>query len=574
MSSVKNQPIHLGPNYNSMLFKNDLLAGLTLFVMLVPQSMAYAMLAGLPPVMGLYASTIPLVIYALLGSSRHLSIGPVAITSLLVFSGVSIYAEPGSSEYITYVIVLALMVGTIQVLFGLFKVGFIVKFIPHSVLNGYTSAAAIVIGVSQLKHLLGIELGNYLQIHLLLHELIRNLTEIHITTLLLGGTSIFGLILLRKINPKIPGALIIVSLSISSVVLFRLHERGLQIVGSVPQGFPPFALPSITIELIQMLLPMALTISLLGFMESLSIGKAIARKEKYKINPNKEMRALGFSNIIGSCFTSLPVNGSFSRTAVNYQSGGRTQVTSIVTSACVIMTLFLFTSFFYYLPNAVLAAIIMVAVYKLIDIKEMKHLFEVKQFEGWVWVATFLVTLFIGIQWGILFGAVFTLLILLRRSAQPDIVELGYVKEENTFRNVKRYPNANTFEGVLIIRIDSNWHFANISYLEEKIKNLLLNNQNVKWFVIDMSGVNDVDTISIDTMEELIEYYQSKHKITFLFANMKGSIRDTVNKVGWNRKYTEQRNHLSVDQLLKEKGIFYENKRNHQLVAGALDFEI
>ncbi|KHF40552.1 SulP family inorganic anion transporter [Halalkalibacter okhensis] len=558
-------------HYNQQLFTKDLLAGITLFVMLIPQGMAYAMLAGLPPVMGLYAATIPLFIYALFASSKHLSIGPVAITSLLVFSGVSILAEPGSNEYISLVLTLAVLVGLIQFLLGASKLGFIVKFIPHSVMNGYTSAAAIVIGFSQIKHVFGIDLGNHLQVHYVLMGVVENIGKINFITLLIGIISMILLVILKKMAPRLPGALFVVILSILFVFLFNLDRSGVQIVGNVPQGIPQLVIPSFTLESVQLLIPMAITIALLGFMESLAIGKAIAKKEKYKLNPNKELKALGLSNMVGAFFQSFPVNGSFSRTAVNHQSGGATQMTSVITGVFIIITLMFFTSFFYYLPNAVLASIILVAVYKLVDIKEMKHLFEVKPFEGWVWIITFIVTLFVGIQWGIIIGAIFTLVLLLNRSSKPSIVEMGYVKREKTFRNIKRYTEAVTSDEAVILRIDSNLHFANISYVEEKVKEVLKTRNDAKWLIIDMSGVNDVDTISVDTLEEMIDFYRAKGIIT-LFASMKGSIRDTVNKVNWDQKYREHENHLPLEQLLKAKGINIEKKED--FIISAMDYQI
>ncbi|WP_209123608.1 SulP family inorganic anion transporter [Alkalihalobacillus sp. BA299] len=556
-------------NHTTSTLKRDLISGLTLFVMLIPQGMAYAMLAGLPPVMGLYASTIPVFVYAMLGSSRHLSVGPVAITSLLVFSGVSVYAEPNSSSYISTVIVLAFMVGAIQVLFGLLRLGFIVKFIPHSVMNGYTSAAAIVIGVSQLKHLLGIELGNYLQVHLLLLEVFQKFNDINSLTILIGGGCIVLLLAMKKWTPKLPAALVAVVLSIVTVVFFRLETQNLRVVGDIPNGFPGFAFPHISFELIKMLAPLALTIAMLGIMESLSIAKTVAKKEKYEIKPNKEFTALGFSNIVGSCFSSFPVNGSFSRTAVNHQAGGATQLTAIITGLLVMITVTFFTSFFYYLPNATLAAIIMVAVYKLIDIKEMKHLFKVKPFEGWIWVATFLTTLFVGIQWGIIFGALFTLVLIIKKSAEPNIAQLGYVVKEKSFRDISRYPEAITANEVVLLRIDSSLHFANISFLEEKIKQLL-NNNTIQWLIIEMSGVNDIDTISTQRLGELIDSYQRKG-VTVLFAHMKGSVRDTVNRVGWQEKYQGQQYHLTIDQLLREKGLRSYFDPSYQYVSAGKD---
>ncbi len=540
-------------NYTMTFFRNDLIAGLTLFVMLIPQSMAYAMLAGVSPVMGLYASTIPLMIYALFASSRHLSVGPVAITSLLVFTGVSLYAEPGSSDYISLVLTLTLMVGVIQLLLGLLNGGAIVKFIPHSVLGGYTSAAAIIIAVSQLKHLLGIDVGNYLQVHLLIFDIVQNIHEVHVLTVIIGVLAFLSLLLFNKFTPRFPGALLIVVMAILSVMLFRLDQQGIKIIGNVPQGIPQMTLPGISFSTIQLLFPMALTISLIAFMESLAISKTIARIEHYKINPNKELTALGISNMIGSFFQAFPINGSFSRTAVNHQVGGKTQMTSFVTAICVIITLLFFTSLFYYLPTVILAAIIIAAVYKLVNIKEMMSLLKIKPVEGWVWLLTFGVTLFVGIQWGIMIGAFLTLILLIEKSAKPDIVQLGYVIEEKTFRDITRYPKAITSEKVILVRIDASLHFANISYMEDHLKKLMKENKKAKWMVIDMSGVNDIDTVSIDKLEEILVHWE----IEVLFASMKGSIREIVNRVNWNIKYEEQQYHLNLERLLQAKKLFH-----------------
>lgn len=568
----KYTPLRTVPSYNYHFFKSDLLAAITLFFMLVPQGMAYAMLAGVPPVIGLYASTIPLIIYAFLGSSRHLSVGPVAITSLLVFSSVSVYAQPGTANYISIVITLTLLVGAIQFILGVVKAGFIVKFIPHSVLNGYTSAAAIVIGLSQFKHLLGLEnTDNNLQVHLLLFGLVQNINEIQFTAFFIGIICLASILLVKRIHSRLPAALFVVLFSISIVALLQLDQSGLKIVGAVPQGLPSFIVPAFKIETVQLLLPMALTIALIGYIESLAIAKAVAQKEKYRIEANQELRALGLSNITGSCLHSLPINGSFSRTAINHQSGGVTQVTSILTGVFVLVTLQFFTFIFYYLPHAALSAIIIAAVYRLIDWKEMRHLFQVKRTEGWIWVITFLVTLFIGIQWGIIIGAFFSLLLLLQKSAKPNIAELGYIKAENVFRDIRRFPNGKTSEKVLILRIDSSLHFINISFLEEKLKQLLEQREHTKWVILDLSGVNDIDTVSVDRLEELLSYYQTELHITFLFAHMKGSIRDTVKKVDWDQKYPSLIKYNTLEQLLEEYGLVSYFDHSDQTFKGTLE---
>ncbi|MFD2215618.1 SulP family inorganic anion transporter [Metabacillus endolithicus] len=541
--------------YNKNLLSKDLIAGLTLFVMLVPQGMAYAMLAGLPPVMGLYASTIPLIIYALFASSRHLSIGPTAITSLLVFSGISSITEPGSQDYITLVILLALMVGTIQCLLGVLRMGFIVKFISPSVLGGYTSAAAIIIGLSQFKHLIGIDLGTYFQAHHLLVGIGRELTNLHWMTVLLGVSSIIFLVVFKKINSRFPATLVLILLSSLSVYIFSLHGKGVQIVGTVPNGLPNLVLPTISLGSVKQLIIPAVIIALLGFMESLAIGKTIADKEKYKLNPNRELKALGLANILGSLFYIFPVNGSFSRSAVNHQSGGVTQLVSIFTSMFMIITLMLFTSYFYYLPNAVLAAIIIVAVYKLIDIEQAKFLFNVRSIDGWSWIVTFFVTLFVGIQWGILVGAIFNFCLLLARITRPNIIEMGYLEKEQIFRDIKRFPQATTLDDLIMIRVDSSIHFANISYLEDKLREFLYLKPLANMVIIDFSGVNDMDTPSFEVIEDLKEQLKKEKDISMYFVGMKGTVRETAEKLGWDKKFNEEINYYTIEKLLENKRI-------------------
>jgi sulfate permease, SulP family len=424
--------------------------------------------------------------------------------------------------------------------------------------------------MSQFKHLLGIEGSNHLQIHLQFAELIKHVPELNLYTVLIAIGSIALLLGFKRIK-GFPGAFVVVITSIALVSLLSLENKGVDIVGSVPNGMPSFALPHLTLNTMKMLWPMAITIAIISFMESLAISKAVARKAKYKIYPNQELKALGLANLIGACFHSYPISGSFSRTAVNQESGGKSQLTSVITGILVLVTILFFTSFFYYLPFAVLAAIIVVSVYRLVDITELKHLFKVNPFEGWTWITTFTITLIVGIQWGILLGSIFTLLLILMRSTRLNIVELGYVETKKAFRNINRYPEGNTLENVLLIRIDSSLHFANSSVLDEKIKTFLRHKQRAKWVLIDMSGVNDIDTISAETLGEIIEYYQEEEKITFLFVNMKGNVRDKVNKADWIKNYQESIN-LNLEKMLKEKGFNYKDTRKY--LPDVLDYQI
>ncbi|WP_027964404.1 SulP family inorganic anion transporter [Halalkalibacillus halophilus] len=535
--------------YNKMDFKGDMIAGIIVAIMLIPQAMAYAMLAGLPPVIGLYASTIPLVIYALLGSSRQLAVGPVAMVSLLVYSGVSTLAEPGSDQFVSYALLLTLMVGVIQLVLGLFKLGFLVNFVSHAVISGFTSAAAIIIGLSQLKNLLGIELPSKGNVVVLLSEAAMKITEIHIATLVLGLLSIGILIVFKKFVPKIPGPLVVVVVTSLAVYFLNLESQGVSIVGEVPSGVPAFSLPAFSWESIQALLPVALTIAFVGFMESVAVAKAIAAKEGYKVNSNQELNGLGAANIVGSFFSAYPVTGGFSRSAVNYQAGARTGMATIFTAVLIVLTLLFFTEWFYYLPQAALAAIIMVAVYGLIDVKEAVHLFKVKRIDGWTLTVTFFATLLTTIETGIIVGVVFSLVVFIWRSAYPHVAELGYVEEEGVYRNIKRYPHAKTYPNRIIFRVDAALYFANIAFLEEQLNKLTHEKSETTQIILDFSSVNDMDAVAIDELDRIMQDYD-RYGVEIIIANMKGPVKDLVKKAGWQQKYHDRIQYMSISQCL------------------------
>ncbi|WP_164219200.1 solute carrier family 26 protein [Virgibacillus sp. YIM 98842] len=539
-------------SYKKSDLSGDLTAGLIVAVMLIPQGMAYAMLAGLPPVVGLYASTIPLIIYALFGTSRQLAVGPVAMVSLLVLAGVSTLAEPGSGEYISLTLLLMLMIGLIQFLMGVLRLGFLVNFLSHAVISGFTSAAAIIIGISQLKDLIGVNLEADHAI-MQLWEAVANISEINLVTLGVGLGSIALLILFKKYVRKIPGPIVVVAVSILLVSQLNLERFGLSIVGEVPQGLPAFSIPTFSIDAVIALLPIALTISFVGFMESIAMGKAIAAKEKYKIEPNKELVGLGLANVGGSFFSAYPVTGGFSRSAVNYESGARTPLASIITAVLIILTLIFFTGFFYYLPQAVLAAIIMVAVYGLIDLKEARHLFKVRSADGWIWAVTFLATLLIGIEQGILIGLAFSLIVFIARSAYPHVAELGYLPEKNVFRNIRRYPEAEVDPEVLIFRVDASLYFANMTFLEDKLCQRAAEKTDLKWFILDFSGVNSMDAVAIQTLEEMMETC-SRGNVQFLFSGIKGPVMDLLKKAEWDEKFKGQIEYVTLRNTLKAIG--------------------
>lgn len=545
----------LPDEYDKRLLQRDIIAGITVLVMLVPQSMAYAMLAGLPPVMGLYAATLPLLIYALLGSSRYLAVGPVAMASILVFAGVSTLAEPGSQRYIELVILLTVMAGVIQLLLSLLNAGAFIKFVSKHVISGFTSAVAIIIALSQIGSLLGMEMSSQNQVIFLLGEIVRNLTEIHLLTAVIG---IGALLLLRfsgKISKRLPWALIVVLLGIVTVFTLGLEEAGVTIVGDVPSGLPAFQVPEFTFSIMQLLFPAALTIALISMMESLAITKTLSGDSGERVHINKELKAIGAANIVGSFFQSYVVTGSFSRSAVNFHSGAVSKVSTIVTALGIILTLFFFTPLFYYLPQAVLAAIIISAVFSLIDFKSMKKSFQIKATDGWVWCLTFAATLLIGIQWGLLIGVVVSLCMLIHQISQPKLVELGWHAPSQTYQDLLRSEKTDKLRTMLILRIDTRIHFSNAEILEDQIvaslERDLQNSDRLKDCIFDMGGVNDMDTVGVEMMERLVTRYHGR--VNVWLVHLKGPVRDVLQKSLLAEKYAEQISPLSLEKLVETR---------------------
>ena len=414
------------PNYKKDDFSGDLTAGLTVGIMLIPQGMAYAMIAGLPPVFGLYAALMPQIIYAFMGTSRQLAVGPVAMDSLLVAAGLGAMSLSGMDSYIAMAVFLALFMGAIQLLLGVVRMGFLVRFLSKPVISGFTSGAAIIIGLSQLKHLLGFEITRSNQVHLLLANAFKN---IHLTNgyaLGIGITSIVLIQIIKKLNTKydkrFPAALVLVFVGVVVVSFFELYASGVQIVGKVPSGLPSFQVPKIPLERLSELAPIAITLALIAFMEAISVAKAVAEKHpEYELDPNQELRALGTANMVGAFFQSYPTTGGFSRTAINEQAGAKTGIAPLISAAVVGLTLLFLTPLFYYLPNAVLAAIIMVAVFGLIDFSYPISLYKTHKDEFVLLLLTFIITLTVGITAGILSGVLLSLLILLYRISVPNI---------------------------------------------------------------------------------------------------------------------------------------------------------
>jgi len=524
------------PAYNKANLKGDIGAGITVGIMLVPQGMAYAMLAGLPPIYGLYAAILPQLLYAILGTCRQLAVGPVALDSILVASGVGLIATAGSAHYIQLAILLSLMVGIIQLSMGVFKLGFLVNFLSRPVISGFTSAAAIIIGLSQLKHLLGIDIQSSSYVHELIQATVAKISEINSPTLLLGLVGIGLILFLKKIKSPIPGALVVVVLSILCVYGLNLSEVGVKIVGSVPDGLPAFSLPAFNLESIEQLAPIAFSIAFIGFMESIAVGKSVQAKHgDYKIVPNQELIALGTANIGGSFFKAFPTTGGFSRTAVNDQTGAKTGVAAFVSAGLIIITLLFLTPLFYYLPNAVLASIIMVAVFGLIDIKAAKKLWYQNRGDFWMLIATFLGTLFLGIQVGIGIGVLLSLALVIYKATHPHFAVMGKIPGKPHYRNITRFDGLEDDDHILIVRFDARLFYANAAIFYDTLWELIEEKgDQLKLFILDADSINDIDSTGMDTLKQLADDCK-KANITFNIVGLKGPVRDAFHRTDFYR---------------------------------------
>ena len=500
-------------DYKASYFKNDFIAGITVSVLLIPQGMAYALIAGLPPIYGLYAALTPQIIYTLLGTSRQLAVGPVAMDSLLVAAGLGAIGNIEPSQYIQMAILLALLMGIIQLLFGILKMGFLASFLSKPVISGFTSGAAIIIGLSQIKHLLGIPISQSNKIQFFAISIFQSDTPVHIPTLSIGLLSIILLLILKKWNAKIPSALIAVILSTLWVYYGKQNQEGVAVVGIVPSGLPSINFPDLKWSTLKNLFPIALTIAIVAYTEAISISKTIADKHKYyELDPNQELIALGTSNIVGSFFQSYPTTGGFSRTAVNDQAGAKTGVASFICALIVAIILNFFTHWFFYLPKAVLGAIIIAAVIKLIDIKYAVRLYNIRKDEFAVLLLTFVLTLFVGITQGILFGIILSLLLLVYRASKPHYAFLGRIGKTNYFQNIERFPDEVVLrEDLIILKFDAQLFFGNIQFFKKLVFKSINNNpEKVKGFIINARSINYVDSTATEELVLIIEQLQKK----------------------------------------------------------------
>lgn len=538
-------------DYGTTKFKGDLTAGLTVGVMLIPQAMAYAVLAGVPPIYGLYASVIPLLIYPLFGTSRHLAFGVVAIDMLIVSAGVGLIAEPGSSTYVMLVIVLTVMVGLIQLAMSIAQLGFIVALLSKPVIIGFTAAAPIIISLSQLSNLLGLQVGHSPHIYALIGEYWNSAGGIPIVPAAIGIGSIIILLLLKKYYETAPKALIIVIISAIIVWAVDLTNTSLDLVGTIPGGLPRFSVPKFTFEELRRLLPTAITLALVQFMNVMSLGRTFGFKHKYSVQANRELFGIGAANVAGGFFQGVPASGSFSRSAINEQAGARTPFSNIFSALVVIIALLFLTPLLYYIPMPALAAIIIVAALGLIDIDEVKYLFRAKERDGYIAIFTFCTTLFIGIQEGILLGIAASLLAVLIRASRPNIAVLGHVNKSRIYRDTSRFPEAKQIEGILVIRFDASFSFNNADYLKDYIiEQSEASERKISYVVIDGMSINDLDTTALEALQMIVLNLHELN-IELHFAGLKGPIRDVMLRSGLARKMGGSHFHLTPHEAVR-----------------------
>jgi sulfate permease, SulP family len=503
--------VTLTAGYRKADVRHDLTAGVTVAAMIVPQGMAYALLAGLPPVMGLYASILPMIIYALTGSGRQTSVGPVTVDSLMLVLGLSTLAIAGTASYIALAVLLTAVIGVTQLAMGALRLGFLVNFLSYPVLAGFTSAAAVITVLGQLKHLLGISQPQHPALYQTVVDVIERASQGNPATLAIGFGCIFVLWSLKRWAPAAPGPLVLVVVCTALAYVLGLDARGVQVLGEAPAGLPDLRLPTVHWADVRQVLPLALTMALVGFAQTISVGKSLGNKYGYDVDANRELTALGLSNLSSSVSQGYPVSGSLARSALNASAGAKTPLAAIICALCVAVTTLFFTPAFHYLPHATLAAILVVSSLRLIDTREIQYLFKVKITEGVLLVFTFAATLALGIMPGLLLGIVASILLFITLNTRPNTAILGRLPNTNIFRNIEHFPEGETIPGLIILRIDASLYFANVVFLKEKIHEICDRHRaDLKAIILDASAVNDLDSSADTALHQLSDEFKQK----------------------------------------------------------------
>ena len=529
--------------YNRTSLTNDMMAAVIVTIMLVPQSLAYALLAGLPPEAGIYASIVPIVLYAIFGSSRVLAVGPVAVVSLLTASAVGQVAETGTAGYAIAALTLAALSGGFLVLLGLLRLGFLANFLSHPVIAGFITASGILIAMSQLKHILGVSAHGH-TLPEMVQSLAEHLDQSNLITLGIGVSAIVFLFwvrgnlkpLLNRMNlgPLLTdlltkaGPVFAVVATTLSVWGFDLAQDGVRIVGDVPQSLPPFTMPGFDLDLLQQLMVPAILISIIGFVESVSVAQTLAAKKRQHIDPNQELIGLGAANL-GAAFTGgFPVTGGFSRSVVNFDAGAETPAAGVFTAIGLAIAAVALTPLMYYLPNATLAATIIVAVMSLVDFSILKKTWMYSRSDFIAVAATIILTLGFGVEVGVAAGVGISIILHLYKTSVPHVAEVGLVPGTQHFRNIHRY-DVETDPALLTLRVDESLYFVNARFLEDLVKHRVVDGGGVKNVILMFSAVNEVDFSALESLEAINERLKSLN-VGFHLSEVKGPVMDRLSR--------------------------------------------
>ena len=530
-------------NYDRVTAGKDALAAVIVTLMLIPQSLAYAMLAGLPPITGLYASIAPLLLYAIFGSSRTLAVGPVAVVSLMIAAALGPLFAAESAAYIGAAMLLAALSGLILLLMALLRLGFLANFLSHPVISGFISASGLLIALSQLKHILGVKAEGQTVLELL-PSLASQIPYVNLPTVMIGGLSLLFLQLARTHLKGLLSALgfapvwadsltktgpvLTIIISVMAVTLANLESSGVHVVGAIPEGLPLLRLPTLDWQLTVQLLPAALLISLVGFVESVSVAQTLAAKRRERIDPDQELVGLGAANIAAAVSGGFPVTGGFSRSIVNFDAGARTPMAGILTAIGIAITALFFTSLFHNLPHAVLAATIIVAVLSLVDFGSLKRTWRFSKQDFIAQAATMFGVLFMGVEIGIMLGVSLSLLLFLWRTSRPHIAVVGQLPGSEHFRNIERFAVVQS-AFVVSLRVDESLYFPNARYLEERITRLMVDYPDCQHLVLMCSGVNLIDASALDSLEAIVERLTAAG-VQLHLSEVKGPVMDQLHR--------------------------------------------
>ncbi|MBU2588635.1 MAG: sulfate permease [Alphaproteobacteria bacterium] len=530
-------------SYDRGVLTSDLMAAVIVTIMLIPQSLAYAMLAGLPPVVGLYASILPLFAYAVFGTSRTLAVGPVAVVSLMTASAVGAIATPGTAEYWEAAVTLAALSGVMLAVLGLLRLGFLANLLSHPVISGFISASGILIATSQLKHILGVKAGGETWPEML-SGLAGAIGSTNLATLAIGVPATLFLFWVRKgLKPALQrfgmparaadmtakaGPVAAVAVTILAVIGFGLEARGVSTVGAIPQGLPPFTLPSTEFALIQALWVPALLISVIGFVESVSVAQTLAAKRRQRIAPDQELIGLGASNIASALSGGYPVTGGFARSVVNFDAGAQTPAAGAFTAVGIALASLFLTPLLFHLPNATLAATIIVAVLSLVDFKTPRLLWAYSKADFAAHAATIVITLLAGVELGVIAGVAVGLLLYLWRASRPHAAIVGRVPGTEHFRNVERH-KVLTLPHLLSIRIDESLTYLNARWLEEYVLEQVADRPPLRHVVLMCSAVNAIDASGLESLEA-INHRLADGGVKLHLSEVKGPVMDRLGR--------------------------------------------